>query len=183
MRTKEKSGRWVGVADDAGDCLTYLILTDDTNQCITRSVVRSQSDSKNVNFWAMEPAVSDKDDSELADGEENDSHEIGPHVYTVSDFQKTNSTSNESPEPESEPKQAPLPRFAPDDLIGKTFLKDIENGQMIRAEVVKKINDLDAQNHQNIKFLLKLGDGDAEEIILYMELNDKIVEMVDDEKS
>jgi len=39
-RTKEKTGYWLGVAHSVGDALTYRILTDDTEQIITRSVVR-----------------------------------------------------------------------------------------------------------------------------------------------
>ena len=37
--SKEKPGRFVGIAENCGDALTYLILTDDTNQIISRSVV------------------------------------------------------------------------------------------------------------------------------------------------
>jgi hypothetical protein len=35
----EKAGCWVGIAETQGDALTYLILTDDTQQVITRSAV------------------------------------------------------------------------------------------------------------------------------------------------
>ena len=37
----EKQGHWVGFADNEGDHLTWKILTDETNQIITRSAVRS----------------------------------------------------------------------------------------------------------------------------------------------
>ena len=46
----------------------------------------------------------------------------------------------------------------------------------------QKINDLEAANHQNIKFLLKLGDEDTEELISYVELNDIICQQMDDEE-
>ena len=36
--------------------------------------------------------------------------------------------------------------------------------------------DHDAENHQQIKFLLALGDGQLEEIISYNELSDIVVE-------
>ena len=45
----EKSGRWVGVAENQGDVLTWLILDDETKQVVTRSMVWSQ-DSKNLNL-------------------------------------------------------------------------------------------------------------------------------------
>ena len=37
----EKKGHWVGFANNKGDRLTWKILTDETNQIITRSAVRS----------------------------------------------------------------------------------------------------------------------------------------------
>ena len=36
--------------------------------------------------------------------------------------------------------------------------------------------DRDAENHQQIKFLLALGDGKLEEIMSYNELNDLVTE-------
>ena len=51
----EKTGRWVGVADHQGDALTYLILTDDTNQVLARSSVRSALDPTNPNLRAAAP--------------------------------------------------------------------------------------------------------------------------------
>ena len=38
--SKERSGRWVGVADNVGDVLTYWVVDDQTKQPLTRSVVR-----------------------------------------------------------------------------------------------------------------------------------------------
>ena len=39
--SNEKKGYWVGFADNQGDCLTWMILTDDTQKIIIRSGVRS----------------------------------------------------------------------------------------------------------------------------------------------
>ena len=39
--SKEKLGRWVGIAENVGDVLTWLILTEDTKRVIPCSVVRS----------------------------------------------------------------------------------------------------------------------------------------------
>ena len=49
-----------------------------------------------------------------------------------------------------------------------TYLKETENGEKVRARVVKKINDDDALNHQNIKFLVEPRDGETEELITYV---------------
>ena len=50
---KEKVGRFVGIAENVGDTLTYEILTDDTRQVIYRSVVRA-ADKTDVNLRAVE---------------------------------------------------------------------------------------------------------------------------------
>ena len=56
-----------------------------------------------------------------------------------------------------------------------TILRPIDD-ELNRAEVVRKIMDRDAENHQQIKFLLVLGDGKLEEIISYNELINLITE-------
>ncbi|MDJ0828176.1 MAG: reverse transcriptase domain-containing protein, partial [Rhodobacter sp.] len=63
-----------------------------------------------------------------------------------------------------------LPRWSPDELLGMTFLRDTEDNQTVRAKVVKKILDRDAENHEKIKLLVRLGDGDLEEILGYSEI-------------
>ena len=46
-----------------------------------------------------------------------------------------------------------------------------QEGQIIRAKVVRKINDEDAADHQRIKFLIEKGSGDQDEIMAYAELS------------
>ena len=41
-KSKEKSGYFVGIAENVGDALTFLIMTNDTGNIISRSVVRSK---------------------------------------------------------------------------------------------------------------------------------------------
>ena len=38
---KEKLGRWLGPIENCGDAMTYWILTDDANEIIARSSVRT----------------------------------------------------------------------------------------------------------------------------------------------
>jgi hypothetical protein len=47
--SKEKAGRFVGIAENVGDALTFWILTEDTQQLIARSVVRTTEDPKTAN--------------------------------------------------------------------------------------------------------------------------------------
>ena len=49
-------------------------------------------------------------------------------------------------------------------------------GRKFCAKVICKVLDQDAQDHQLIKFLLALGDGELEELISYNELSDLISE-------
>ena len=45
-----------------------------------------------------------------------------------------------------------LLHFLPSELIGRTFLYEMENEEKLRAKVARKLNDWDADNHKNIKF-------------------------------
>ena len=74
-----------------------------------------------------------------------------------------------------------LPKFSPEELIGMTFLKTSSDseGDSMRAKVVHQIMDCDAENHQQIKFLLSLGDGELKELISYNKLCDLITEQME----
>jgi len=85
--------------------------------------------------------------------------------------------------PEQDPHHVKLPKFSPDELIGLTFLHELDDGQKYRAEIVKRINDMDSSNHKNIKFLIKYGDPSYEEIIAYTELCDILEQQHLDELS
>jgi hypothetical protein len=63
-------------------------------------------------------------------------------------------------------------------------LHTLADGQKVRAEVVHKIDDINTQNHKDIMMLLKLGDDEAEELMTYTELCDKLDAMMrsDEEK-
>ena len=50
-QSNEKQGHWVGFADNKGDHLTWKILTDETNQIITRSAVRSVTKTSPNSGW------------------------------------------------------------------------------------------------------------------------------------
>jgi hypothetical protein len=52
-------------------------------------------------------------------------------------------------------------------LIVNTFVRTLDDGIRYRATVLRKIQDLEAENHVNIKFLVELGDGKFDEIIAY----------------
>jgi hypothetical protein len=49
-----------------------------------------------------------------------------------------------------------MPRFSPYELLGNTFARTLDDGKSYHATVVRKIQDQDADNHANIKFLDEL---------------------------
>ena len=59
-----------------------------------------------------------------------------------------------------------LPKFSADKLLGMTVLCTF-NDEVMYTKVVCKVIDQDAESHQEIKFLLSLGDGQMEELISY----------------
>ena len=68
-----------------------------------------------------------------------------------------------------------LQQFSHDKLLGMTYIWE-HDGRAFHARVKHKVLDQDAQDHQTIKFLLALSDGELEAIIAYNELSDHISE-------
>ncbi|MGL4933427.1 MAG: hypothetical protein ACRC4P_08975, partial [Aeromonas sp.] len=149
--TQEASGRWVGIANNVGDALTYKILTDDTQKIIFRSAVRAR-----------------------------DSNEPNNRIETVSPMEEEGTKrgiirSKERPLPNVQAIE-----FTPDDLLGRTFLdQPAEDGTRFRKRIAEKIVQRD-ENEEKVKFLVTLPDG-GEEIIAYNDLLDIIGEQYDDE--
>lgn len=179
--SKEKSGRWVGVAENVGDALTWWILTDDTKQVIPRSVVRSALDTKQLNLRAMSPEddplnILEANPNSL-DGEIAGTSTAEDNSIAKENFKKTIMSTADIVLPAClNPAELKLPHLSIEELMGRTFLLDMEDGQRLRAEVVRKINNQDADNHTNIKLLCKVGDEGAEEILSYQEICDMIEE-------
>ena len=139
----EKVGLWCGPSDDCGDILTYQVLDIETLQIVHRSAIRSANASDNPNLRALLRTV----DGEIPAGEPTDADPVDdpfPHVVTVDDIAEFTGLST--------PRK--VPRFSPHELLGMTYLKERKNGEKVRARVSKKINDDDADNHQNINSYL-----------------------------
>ena len=146
----EQLAHWCGPSHKQGDFLTYFVILEDTKQLVTRSNVRYAKDPLFPNR-SQRPAPSDGDTNAPVSK---------PIVTTIQDHY-------------NEPVQLPI--FSPDELLGMTILRPVAD-EIVRAKVVRKIMDRDAENHQQIKFLLALGDGKLEEIISYNELNNLVTE-------
>ena len=132
------------------------MLSHDTEQVVVRSNVHHAKDPLFPNIHARPPAPSGPS---LLDRGEVSSR---PVLHSLSDALDVN------------PSNLELPKFSPDELLGLSFLCDTDNGQRIRAKVMRKNLDRDAENHQSIKFLVQCGEDQYEEIIAYNELSDII---------
>jgi hypothetical protein len=71
-------------------------------------------------------------------------------------------------------------RFSPDKLLQKHFVHTLDDGTSYRATVLHKIQDLDAENHANIKFMVELGDGKFDAKLAYGTLSECIEDPEDE---
>ena len=141
----EKKGHFVGISTSVGDALTFQILTDDTNRIIHRSAVRAVNTSRPDRNLRLDPP-----------GGETQK----PIIQSFSDVSGDPSVSNAQ-------------TFKPEELLGMSYLKDPgEDGQRFRAHISAKITELDENNIEKIKFLVKCNEAEVDEILSYSELLD-----------
>ena len=77
-----------------------------------------------------------------------------------------------------------MPTFDPSDLIGRTFLlPPEENGERHRAKVTRQVVEIihqdNGQRVENINFILDIGNGKVEELILYNQLLEHLENALD----
>ena len=130
--------------------LTYWVLSAETGKVIPRSEIRSALKEEERNI-RLEPTTGEDKPLVIKDRYDSD--------YVLSDPTR-------------------MPTIQPDDLLGRTFLKDPnEDGERFRARVVRKIIDnpnLEDPTFENIKFILKIDGAKADEIVSYNEVLDQI---------
>jgi hypothetical protein len=143
--TKEQRGRFVGISEHVGDALTYQILTDDTEQVIHRSVVRSAMDPHTANQRASFP-------TEDGEGEDVAANE-GPITSLADDL----------PVDSSEVK---FPVIDPHDLVGAVVPLEYE-GDPYRATVAEHRGLNEDGDHE---YLLTIGEGAREQLMTYQDL-------------
>ena len=157
-KSSERLGYVVGVAEHQGDSLTFLVLDSITFQVVARSELRSAASSRLPNLRSNSPS----------DGGE--SVPVKP-IMSSTDLAGL----------DIDPSDMKLPHFSPDELLGRSFVRTLDDGRSFRATILRKIQDMDEENHQNIKFLVALGDGEFDEIISYNKLSNLIEELTEEE--
>jgi hypothetical protein len=206
---RELLGRWVGIADNVGDILTYWILSESTRRVIARSNVRKARGSVNPNLNATrnaqcpggETLMPVDDVAAIVDSMFTEAESVrSPAAASVLnprwfDFEDLMDTYDDDSTPNlkrtrpfynaSDIAGVPthdLPTFTPDDLLNRKLIYDIE-GERYNATVVRKLIDRDSENHRNLKFLLEIGEGNFDAIITYNELCDLIEKQEEQQES
>jgi hypothetical protein len=156
--SKEKLGRWVGVAENKGDLMTFWVMDELTRHVVARSNVR--------------PVTVDDPNNRLAS--------VGGEVGTMVSHKPIVMATGDLCE---NPPDAKLPQFTPEELLGISFLHKPEpDGETLRARVVRKIEERDAKAERSIvKFLITIGDNDYDEIIAYNDLCDIVEAQIERE--
>jgi hypothetical protein len=134
--SNEEQGWWVGVAAHVSDELTYKILTQ-KQRLIYWSTIRSAMDSAKRN-QRLSPL-----------GGETVSNYLGGKNFIRSKTDSFESSTEDGSVLDDDPSvQRLMITIDPKDLIGRTFLKDLEeDGQRFRARVVRAVLD----NEDNMK--------------------------------
>ena len=196
----ERRGRWVGVSRHVGHELCYKILDDETHKIHHSSSVRPITDG-DLNL-RLEPIGGERDPiiKSLRLPREPNSKgsktNIRDSVYQYQGKtreQQEKSMENKLQDPDigelnDQPTPIYLPlngelakglqdgKFKPQDLIGRTFLKDVGH-EKLRLRIAEAIEDHESSVEENptrIKFKVKSTNEDYEDMITYAELLDHI---------
>ena len=190
---KEELARWCYPAENVGDELTYMVLLDKSQQLVARSNVRPAKDPLYPNL-RLRPHT---DDLRVKKEAKSEVPTSSPTVETVTedDDDASPQETGTSGEPQTSARSpitnvqdsfdvpVHLPRFSPEELLGLTYLHHTDDDQHVRATIVKKILDRDAENHERIKMLVSYDDGRVEELMAYNELCDIVADQHDAEEA
>jgi len=153
--SREARGRFVGIAEHVGHAMTFLILTDDTDKVIERSLVRAVDPAalnKRADPHPEEEPDSDAEESLTGHGMTNDFTEL-----TLIDYS---------------------------DLIGRSFLLDLENEERTRARVQEIVDAIEDHEHStrsertHVKFKVTVGDK-YDDIMTYDQIISKVEQELD----
>ena len=158
----ELSGRFVGFELNSGDAMTFKILTDDIQRIIIRSAVRSRNTTKDPNL-RLSPIGGEKDSHPMSKPVQNCIYEKDSNGQRVEDLPTTT--------------EAPDGIIQPDELVGRSFLLEPDkNGQILRANIVRKIETFDEETQEKIRthFLCEVPDHKMDQLWDYHDLLEKL---------
>ena len=159
LQSNEKRGHWVGFADNKGDHLTWKILTDETQQIITRSAVRSAN--KTFPNLRLDPPKG-----------EDQPQDLTSEVFVYG-----------RPHPDGSEETPLMSTINLDDLLGMTFLLPMdENGERKRATISDHIHTLDQaqiSREDKLRFKVKVDGQQLDDLISYSQLMEYLEENFD----
>ena len=168
--SNEKNGYWVGFADNPGDCLTWRILTEDTQKIIICSGIQN----------ALRTTTNQRLASPSGEGttlpfsipypqQSKNSLPLDPFDESTPNFEHF--VKSQSGEDEDNPIH--MANIHIPNLLGRSFLLPPEDNE---ERHMAKIIDIDdhGQPLEDIKFKLKINKDQAEEIMSYNQLMDYI---------
>jgi hypothetical protein len=132
-KSQERLGRIVGIAEHKGDSLTFLVLDLVTTQVVARSELRSGLDSTTPNLRTI----------------------MAPDGSTPAS-RKTMKAHTDAFDFEIPPPSLKLPCFSPNELLGKSFVRTLDDGKSYRATVVHISKTMMLRITLALNFLLKL---------------------------
>ncbi|HEY9710824.1 MAG TPA: hypothetical protein V6D48_21640 [Oculatellaceae cyanobacterium] len=150
--SNEKLGCLVGISEHVGHALTYLVLTEDTQKILHRSVVHTATDPASINKRA------------------NGSYTDEPHPYIQSHLDDVPSALDGEEHGKS---KNIMPIISPDELVGKTFGIMQEDGHMSKIKIIEAIQDHQESTDDSsikMKFRCSINDDEYEEIITYNQI-------------
>jgi len=164
---------FAGYAESVGHSMTYVAVTDDTQQVMSRSRSRRIKSDSDKDLRVGPVSTSDEQEIVKDPSRPEDTTDVieelddGPPVI-IKSKRETDKGLDESP----------LPTIDPSGLIGRTFLKPKgQDGTRLRATIVSLVDDIDkdlAQQPGLIRLRCLVGDQQIEEIIAYDQIGEFI---------
>ena len=146
-QSNEKRGHWVGFADNKGDHLTWKILTDEPQQIITRSAVRSAN--KTSPSLRLNPSK-----------EEDQPQDLTSELFFYG-----------RPHPDGSEEPPLMSTINFDDLLGRmVLLPTDENGERKRATISDHSHQAQASIEDKLRFKLKVDGEQLDDLISYNQL-------------
>jgi hypothetical protein len=154
----EKSGRFVGISEHVGHALTFMILTDDTQKVIHRSIVCTATDLTSQNLRANVPT-----------DQEPQAH-VQSHIDDPVDGENTGAMR--------------MPIIHPEELVGQTLgitNDDGESTQIRIVEAFKNHQDHVNESSTNVQFRCSINNDAYENILSYNQILEYMSNQDDDD--
>ena len=168
----EETGRFVGISENVGHYMAFSILITTTNKVINISSVRPAGDPASPNL-RLDPLTT----PEIVKSR---------HLPSTLEHSEEASPSAEpnAPDDHAPSSTHPMPILDPNDIVGRIFLIPQEDGQLLRATIVKAIDDYEGnlqRDSSRMKFICSTKDDTVEDVFTYNEILDHINMSEDDD--